>query len=176
MENKNIRICRYVDCPHGKQIDITIDDYKVVNDKMYYHADCLQMKRKNQYKDEKTKADLQYIKNGWVTHIDKTVVYSQLFQCLNDLLSRGIPSDYLVFVFDYVIQHKMNLRFPNGFKFFANKQSIKDAYDKHKSKQQMIHKVHEFITSDNANSPTFTIKQKPRGFMSILGGAKSNGD
>lgn len=172
MGNKNIRICRYVDCPHGKQIDITIDDYKVVNNKMYYHVDCLQMKRKNQYKDDKTKADLQYIKNGWVTHIDKTVVYSQLFQCLNDLLSRGISSEYLVFVFDYVVQHKMNLHFPNGFKFFVNNQTIKNAYNKRISSAQIAQKVNEFITSDNSNTPTFTIKQKPRGFNGILGGGK----
>lgn len=167
----DIKVCRYIDCPHGKEIDITKDDYRVVNKTMYYHTDCLKKKKKGEWKDEKTKADLQYIKNGWVAHISKTVIYSQLFQCLNELLSRGISSDYLVFVFDYVVSHKLNLRHPKGFKYFVDKDEIKAAYKKQQAQKISSTKPSDFsVTTDSSNAPTFTVKQKLVGFKSILGG------
>lgn len=167
----DIKVCRYADCPYGKQIDITKDDYRVVDKTMYYHADCLKRKRKGEWKDEKTKADLQYIKNGWITHISKTVIYSQLFQCLNELVARGISSDYLVFVFDYIVSHKLNLRHPKGFKYFVDKDEIKVAYKKQQSQKISSTKLSDFSgVIDNSDAPTFTVKQKPVGFKSILRG------
>lgn len=167
----DIKVCRYAGCPHGKKIDITRDDYRVVGNTMYYHADCLKKKRKGEWKDEKTKADLQYIKEGWLLHISKTVVFSQLFQCLNELVARGISSDYLVFVFDYVVKNKLNLRHPNGFKYFVDKDEIKAAYRKQQSQKISSVKPSEFNgVADDTNAPKFTIKQKPVGFKSILGG------
>lgn len=165
----DIKVCRYDACPHGKKIDITKDDYRVVG-KMYYHTDCLKKKKKSEWKDDKTRADLQYIKNGWVLHISKTVIYSQLFQCLNELLSRGISSNYLVFVFDYVVEHKLNLRHPNGFKYFVDKDVIKTAYKKQQSQAISTTKPSEFAPADSSDAPTFSVKQKPVGFNSILGG------
>lgn len=167
----DIKVCRYVDCPHGKEIDITKDDYRIVGKTMYYHTDCLKKKKKGEWKDEKTKTDLQYIKNGWVTHISKTVIYSQLFQCLNELIARGISSDYLVFVFDYIVSHKLNLRHPKGFKYFVDKDEIKVAYKKQQSQKISSTKPSDFSgTADSSDAPTFTVKQKPVGFKGILGG------
>lgn len=167
----DIKVCRYIDCPHGKKIDITKDDYRVVGTTMYYHADCLKKKRKGEWKDEKTKADLQYIKNGWVKHISSTVIYSQLFQCLNELIARGISSDYLVFVFDYIVKHRLNLRHPKGFKYFVDKDEIKTAYKKQQTQKIVSTKPSDFSgTTDSLDAPTFTVKQKPVGFKSILGG------
>lgn len=167
----DIKVCRYVDCPHGKKIDITKDDYRVIGSTMYYHTDCLKKKRKGEWKDKKTKDDLQYIKNGWLKHISKTVIYSQLFQCLNELIARGISSDYLVFVFDYIVSHKLNLRHPKGFKYFVDKDEIKVAYKKQQSQKISSTKPNDFSgTADSLDAPTFTVKQKPVGFKSILGG------
>ena len=127
----DIKTCRYTKCNHPeKKIDITKDDYKV-NGTMYYHSDCYDLKKKQEWKDEQTKKDLQYIKNQWVLYINQTVIYSQLFHCLNDFINRGVSSDYLVFALDYVIKNKMNLKHPYGFKYYVNKQEIKNAYQKH---------------------------------------------
>lgn len=165
----DIKVCRYVDCPHGKEIDITKDDYRIVGKTMYYHPDCLKKKKKGEWKDEKTKADLQYIKNGWVTHISKTVIYSQLFQCLNELIARGISSDYLVFVFDYIVSHKLNLRHPKGFKYFVDKDEIKVAYKKQQSQKTSSIKPIDFSgTADSSDAPKFTVNRKPNGFGCIL--------
>lgn len=129
-------------------------------------------KKKKIEKDEKTKADLQYIKNGWCIHISKTVPYSQLMKCLNDLIARGISSDYLVFTFDYVVIHKLNLNYPAGFQYFVDKKEIKVAYKKHQIKNSGAKKPNDFTAIDSVDTPKFTLKQKPIGFKSILGGDK----
>lgn len=169
----DIKTCRYVDCKHSsKKIDITVEEYRA-NGNRYYHADCYKLKQKGDWKDEQTKKDLQYIKNEWGLHISNTVVYSQLFRCLNDLISRGISSEYLVFVFDYVIKNKMNLRHPEGFKYFVDRQEIKDAYRKHQAVKIGVKRQSDFVViNDDSNSPKFTVSQKPVGFKSILGGKK----
>lgn len=167
----DIKVCRYVNCPHGKEIDITKDDYKVVGKTMYYHTDCLKKKRKGEWKDEKTKADLQYIKNQWVLHIDKTVIFSQLLQILNDFIARGVSSDYLVFVFDYVVKHKMKLNYPNGFKYYVGNPEIKAAYKKSKLKKVDQSKFSVGESNFNATQtpkPSPLISKQPQGFGSIL--------
>lgn len=164
----DIKVCRYIKCGHeNKQIDISTDSFKV-DGKMYYHSDCYDLKKKGDWKDEKTKADLQYIKNQWELNISKTVVYSQLFHCLNDFISRGIPSDYLVFVLNYIIKNKLNLRYPAGLKYYVDKQEIKDAYEKSKSKK-IVSNADFHIEQDSNNSPKFTVNNKPSGFNSIFG-------
>lgn len=169
----DIKTCRYARCKHpDKLIDITKDDYHV-DGRMYYHSDCYNLKRKGDWKDEQTKKDLQYIKNQWVLYINKTVIYNQLFHCLNDLIARGVSSEYLVFVFDYVIKNKMNLRHPQGFKYYVDKQEIKDAYQKHLiAKSGVSNKSNFVVTDDSSTAPKFSVKQKPQGFKSILGGKK----
>lgn len=169
----DIKTCRYARCIHpDKKIDIVKDDYKV-NGTMYYHSDCYNLKQKCDWKDEHTKKDLQYIKNQWMLHINQTVIYSQLFRCLNDLISRGVSSEYLVFVLDYVIKNKMSLRYPQGFKYYVDKQEIKDAYKKHLiAKNGANNKSNFVVKDDSSNAPRFSVNKKPVGFKSILGGTK----
>ena len=169
----DIKTCRYARCSHpDKLIDITKDNYHVEG-RMYYHADCYNLKKKGDWKDEQTKKDLQYIKNQWVLHINKTVVYSQLFHCLNDFIAHGVSSEYLVFVLDYVIKNKMNLRHPQGFKYYVDRQEIKDAYQKHLiAKSGAGNKSNFVVTDDSSTAPKFSVSQKPMGFKSILGGKK----
>jgi transposase len=168
MTKTDFRKCRYEKCPYNHEINLLKDDYKIIGKTQYYHADCYKKKKSGEWKDEKTKSDLQYIKNQWSMHIDRTVVYSQLFRCLNDLLSRGISSNYLVFVIDYIIKNKMNLRYVNGFKYYVDKDEIKAAYQK----QQLagIKKTSEFTAVDSTDAPKFEIKQKQSGFGSIFKG------
>lgn len=169
----DIKTCRYARCKHpDKLIDVTKDNYHA-DGKRYYHSDCYDSKRKGDLREEQIKKDLQYIKNQWVLHINQTVVYSQLFQCLNDFITRGVPSEYLVFVFDYVVKHKMNLRHPQGFKYYVDRQEIKDAYQKHLiAKSGANNKSNFVVTDDSSTAPKFTVNQKPMGFKSILGGKK----
>lgn len=169
----DIKTCRYARCNHpDKLIDITKDNYHVEG-RMYYHADCYNLKKRGDWKDEQTKKDLQYIKNQWVLNINQTVVYSQLFHCLNDLIARGVSSEYLVFVLDYVIKNKMNLRHPQGFKYYVDRQEIKDAYQKHLiAKSGANNKSNFVVTDDSSTAPKFSVAQKPQGFKSILGGKK----
>lgn len=169
-EKTDFRTCRYEKCPHNHKINLLSDDYKVVGKTQYYHSDCLEKKKRGEWKDEKTKSDLQYIKNQWLLHIDKTVVYSQLFRCLNEYLERGISSDYLVFVLDYIIKNKLSLRHVNGFKWYIDKDEIKAAYQKQQIAKNGIKKPSEFTAADSKNAPKFAIKQKPSGFGSILKG------
>lgn len=173
----DIKTCRYINCKHpDKKIDITKDDYKLVGKTAYYHSDCLKEKKKGEWKDEQTKNDLQYIKNQWVLHISKTVVYSQLFSCLNELLARGVSSDYLVFVFDYIVKNNLNLRHPLGFKYFVDKPNIKDAYEKQQKAKNGIKKQSDFTADDSSDAPTFTVEKKKFGFGSVLKNKRSNNE
>ncbi len=169
----DIKTCRYTKCRHpDKKIDITKDGYHAEG-RVYYHSDCYDLKIKNELKEKQKKQDFMYIKNQWVLHINNTVVYSQLFQCLNDFIARGVSSEYLVFVLDYVIKNKMNLNHPYGFKYFVDKKEIKDAYQKHLLTKNGIKKQSDFVaTNDDSNAPKFSVSQKPMGFKSILGGKK----
>ena len=167
----DIKTCRYGQCNHPeKRIDITLDDYILVGKSMYYHKDCYQRKRREEWKDDKTKADLQYIKNQWVLHINKTVVYSQLMMVLNDYLSRGVESEYLVFVMDYVISHKMKLNYPMGLKYYVDKPEIKNAYIRSKAKK--IDNTAFSVEQTDHDIPIESQKKflirKPNGFESIL--------
>lgn len=163
----DIKICRYKQCKHPtKEIDITMDEY-VAKGNMYYHKDCYKAKEKGEWKDDKTKADLQLIKNMWVEHISKTVVYSQLFRCLNDLISRNIESEYLVFVMQYCIEHKLNLNYPAGLNYFVDKKEIKDAYTK--KKLNTTGYKQSFVAVENEEiAPKFSVNRKPNGFQSII--------
>lgn len=169
----DFKICRYEKCGHANRtLDITKDAYKVEKSR-YYHLDCFEKKKNREWKDEQANKDLQYIKNQWVLNIDNTVVYSRLFQCLNELLARGISSDYLVFVMDYVIKYKMKLRYPDGFKYYVSKQKIKDAYQKQLNTRNGVNNKANFVvTEDSSDAPKFSISQKPQGFQSIFGGKK----
>ena len=164
----DIKTCRYNYCKHKtKDIDITQDEY-VFKGNRYYHKDCYIAKTKGEQKDEKTKNDLQLIKTLWVDNISKTVVYSQLFRILNDLISRGIESDYLVFTLQYCIGHKLNLNYPAGFPYFVDKKEIKEAYAKKKLISSRFNKK-TFVAVENEDAaPKFSVKEKPSGFQSIF--------
>lgn len=166
----DIKKCRYPYCKHeNKEIDISVEEYKV-SGKMYYHTDCYKAKIEGEWKDKQTKADLQLIKNLWIENISNTVVFSQLYHSLNDLLQRGIESGYLVFVIQYCIKHQMNLRYPQGLKYYVDNKEIKDAYNK---KTRPVIKVSDFTAEENVVNdevPKFSVNKKPTGFKSILGG------
>lgn len=181
----DIKICRYVQCTHpNKEIDTTCDIFKTIG-KCYYHADCYELKVKQEeenrakrenkvkkeQKDDKVRADLQLIKTLWLENISNTVVYSQLFRCLNDLLNQGVESDYLVFAMQYCVTHKLNLRHPFGFKYFVDKQEIKNAYKKKILAQNRVNQS-DFSATDTDDAPKFSINTKPAGFKRILGGDK----
>lgn len=168
----NIKHCRYAMCNHGGSIDVTTDKYVMPKKGYYYHTDCFNNYKTAMQKDDKTKKDLQYIRNQWVTCINKTVVYSELNRCLNDLLLRGVSSDFMVFTLDYVIDHHLNLNHPMGFKYYIDKGYIRKAYQSKINKMQA--KQNADLPVDNpTDSPSFKInKPKPYGFSSILRGDK----
>lgn len=168
----DIKTCRYKQCKHAtKDIDITQDEY-VAKGNMYYHKDCYKAKVSGEWKDENTKKDLQFIKTLWLENISKTVVYSQLFRTLNDLLARGIESDYLVFTLQYCIEHKLNLNYPAGFPYFVDKKEIKETYAKKKLASSGYNKNSFVAVENDDTAPKFSVNKKPNGFQSIL---KNNG-
>lgn len=167
----DIKICRYAQCTHpNKEIDITCDTFEAKGT-CYYHADCYAEKVEREEKENKVKADMQLIKTLWLENISNTVVYSQLFRCLNDLLNQGVESDYLVFAMQYCVTHKLNLRHPFGFKYFVDKQEIKNAYKKKIIAQNRVNQS-DFSATDTDDAPKFSINTKPTGFKRILGGDK----
>ena len=167
MAKSNIRMCRYAQCNHStKEINLDVDEY-TQKGKIYYHKDCYKAKIKGEWKDEKTKQDLQTIKNLWIEHINDTVIYSQLFQMLNGFLQRGVESEYLLFVLQYCILHKYKLQYPGGFKYYVDRQEIKDAYARTKIAKMRQSPLPKIADSEEI-SPKFSISSKPKGFSSIF--------
>ena len=83
-------------------------------------------------------------------------------------MQQGYSADYLVFAFDYIVEHHLNLNYPHGFKYFVAKSEIQKAYStkhKHISKESSGSKAEVL-------EPTFQIQPKPTGFQQILGGKK----
>lgn len=170
-----IRTCRYAACPHGKKIDLEKDKYKVTGKGYYWHIDCYEKKKRESKRTDAEKQDFQYIKNQWILHIDRAVSISHLYSVLNDYISRGLTSDYLVFTVDYVIKNKMKLHFPNGLQYYVERQEIRDAYSRNKLEkidhskfvvpQQEFEK--EEVPTQKSSQP-----QKPAGFGSILRSGK----
>lgn len=119
-------------------------------------------------KYRRTKADIQLIRNLWTEHISKTVVLKQLYKILNDLLDSGLTSDYLVFVMTYVIEKRLNLRYPAGLKYYVDKQEILDAYTRKQLSQQRYDKNSFVISERSDDAPKFSVTTKTRGFQSIL--------
>lgn len=169
MSKRNIRKCRFVACKHEtKNIDIDNESY-VKDGTCYYHEDCFKLKQTNEWKDEKTRADLKAFRDLWYQRISKTVNYSQLMRILNDYIVRGISSDYLLFTLRYCLDHKMNLNYPNGFKYYVDRADIKKAYDKYLLKNSQKKQTKVDTESIEDNSPKFNVQTKPKGFQSILG-------
>lgn len=164
----DIKMCRYKYCDHAsRDIDITTDEY-VAKGKVYYHKDCYKAKLRGDWKDEKTKADLQIIKNLWVDHISDSVNFSQLFVRLNELIEKGVDSDYLVFTMNYIISHKLNLNYPAGFHYFVEKKEIREAYAKKQLRDIGIGQQTFVVADDDDVTPKFAVNRKSNGFQSIL--------
>lgn len=158
MENKDrTRVCKYINCKHNDKVHIDKEPFVKGKDG-FYHDDC--------YKE---KADLQLFRSLWCENISSTVVFSDLNRILNQLMSRkGVTVDYLLFVLQYVIDNKCNLRYPAGFRYYVDNQNIKAAYEK---KNKKIIAPFDFVVSNTVDdAPKFSINQKPSGFNSILGG------
>lgn len=173
MNRKSFRVCRYCNCPHpSKQIDISTDDF-VVDGKLYYHRKCYDTKLDEEEKKKQKSKDYEYFRNQWVQNISNTVVYSQLYKVLNELTARGIELDYLIFTLNYVIKHKMNLRYPGGFKYFVDKKEIKDSYVQKKLGVSGYNENSFVVVEQEDTAPKFSVNKKPSGFQSIL---KGNGD
>ena len=166
----DIKVCRYKKCRHPEsKINIAEDSFVLIGKSSYFHSDCHEQKQLEDKAEEQLKADIQLIKNLWLEKISDTVVISQLYLEINRLVrERNIPSDYVIFVLQYCIKNKCNLRYPAGLKFYVDRQEIKDAYKKRKMLK--IDTSSFSVNSDQADeAPKFTVNSKPSGFSSILG-------
>ena len=156
-----IKPCGYAGCKYKNMPDINSDDCVVENGK-HYHKDCYQI-----HKDIMLMCDL------WSKNISDTVPFALVGKIIKELLSiPAVTSGYLVFMLQYIIDHKLPLRYPQGMRYYVDRQEIKDAY---KKKMQPIISQRQFVAKpedDVAQFTCFTAPKKPAGFGSILGGKK----
>ena len=150
-----IKKCKYSKCKHDGSIDINSDEF-VKEGNNYFHKDCHQ-----------EKSDLQLFRNIWVQKISATVVHSQLNKILSQLISNGVSSDYMLFTLQYVIDHKKNLSYPSGFRYYLDYPEIKTAYEKAKVKK-VVETADFTVKEAEDTAPKFSINKKPSGFQSIL--------
>ena len=171
MKKSGVRICRYPGCNHpNKEINLDKDEYVVPSKGQYYHKDCFENKKKGGCTDAKTKNDLQYIKNKWTMNIDRNVSFSLLFKVLNELVSEGFPSEYLVFVIDKIISDKSYIRSPIGFKKYAHNEEMKTSYRAKQFRDMRPKEKPKIVDSDDA--PKFNANNRTNGFGRIIGGGQ----
>jgi len=170
MAKVDMKTCRFKNCKHAvRAIDTTKEEY-VQAGRMFYHKDCYAIKTAEEEKQKNTSADMQLIKNLWIEHINPTVVISLLFKVLREYLDRGISSDYLVFVMQYVIDNHLKLNHPFGFRYYIDKPEIKAEYKK-KVRLEIPRDAFTVVESqEETTQARFSVPKKLNGFASILGG------
>ena len=175
----------------GKAIDIATDEFACIGIR-YFHKACYdsymreeeEKKREAENKEllrqqvaeqkrieaEKKKlvnADISCIMDLWQKHISNTVNFNFLRKILNEYLERGISSDYMVFTMQYVVSHKLPLRYPPGFRYMLDKQEIQDAYQKQQAAKLL--KQQKEIKPRKTNAPQFALnREKSGGFGNIF--------
>lgn len=164
---KNTRICRYACCPFGgKLINLDTDEYES-EEKKFYHKECYERMKKDGEKQAIINSDIACILDLWRKHISNTVNYGYLRKILNEYLERGISSDYMVFTMQYVVSHKLPLRYPPGFRYMLDKQEIQDAYQKQQAAKLL--KQQKEIKPRKTNAPQFALnREKSGGFGNIF--------
>lgn len=155
------RVCQNKHCKLGGKIMIETEPF-IKEKNGCYHEACYQEKK-----------DMMLLRDMWMKHISPTVVISQLNKVLGELIDLpGVTSGYLIFVMQYIIDNHCKLRYPQGFKYYVDKQDIKDAYAK--KNRPLVTSKQFVITQDDDNAPAFTAAlKKPVGFSSILGGKRT---
>lgn len=168
MAKVDIKVCRYKNCKHAdKSIDISKDDF-VKAGRLFFHSDCYKEKTTNEEKEKATSADMQFIKNLWIENISQTVSIPLLFKILREYLDRGISSDYLVFVMQYIVSHHCKLNHPFGFRYYIDDDTIKMEYKK-KIKPEIPKDAFSVVESqEEYTEKKFSAPKKLNGFGSIL--------
>lgn len=170
MAKINMRSCKYKNCKHAsKLIDTKIDQY-VQDGKAFFHEDCYAAKQVDDEKKKNVFADMQYIKNLWIQNISQTVSIPYLYKVLNEYMDRGIASDYLVFVMEYIVKNHCKLNYPPGLGYYLDREEIKREYKKSKMIDipENAFKVSE--SQEEVSESHISVPRKLNGFGSILGG------
>lgn len=93
-EKPKIRKCKYAQCKHNGEINLSTDSYRAEK-YGYYHEDRFVESR-----------DLELFRTIWRSNFDLNVSYAEFNRILNQLISSGFTSDYLLFALDHVIKNR----------------------------------------------------------------------
>lgn len=170
MATTTIKTCRYKGCTHpDAKIDTKTDAF-IVDGKKYFHKDCYGKYQNDLSREEKISADMQFIKNMWLEHISRTVAIAHLFKILREYIDRGVDSDYLAFVMQYIVTNNLNLRYPQGFPYFVDRKEIKDAYVQSKKKKIPADAFKVVEKHDDKPKQQCAQPKRVNSFSDILGG------
>jgi len=174
MARSDIKKCPYIHCPFpDHELDITKDAYIKANNR-YYHTQCKIEEDKAKQRSKEEKADIALFLDLWNKHISNTVNYGMLRKIINEYLMRGVSSEYLLFVLQYVIANRCTLNYPNGFKYYVDRKEIKSAFEKQQLQKQVKALDEQLKTQStqpigSSNAPHFAMqKQQNQGFERIL--------
>ena len=167
--NSMIKPCHYRGCPHPRGI-VNIKTHRyVVDGKKFYHPDCYHHMLSDRSRSEKTRTALEHVKDLWLEYISPDVHVPYLMKVLQGIVERGVDPDYMVFAMRYIVDHRMNLRYPQGFKFFLERGEIREAYARSRRKK-VVRMVFSVIEPQQMAAPQSCASPKPaRSFADILG-------
>ena len=166
--------CAYAHC-FCRDLPLTKETSQVKSNtkNQRYHNDCL-----------KVSMNLIEFKNVWQSGVNKAENWTRLTMILNRLvftpnedyydfckMSVVERSEYMLFALRYIISHKFNLNYPEGFKFYIPNDEIMKAYESKVHPKQKPKDIE--VTPEMSNETTFVHKtnNKPRvRFGNLFGG------
>lgn len=155
MANKTVK-CRYKHCKHSSRDIPREDAVKVGNS--YMHPDCA-----------KTSRLLVEIRDFYYEYVSKTVVMKTLMATINNIVfQKGVDPEYLMFVLNYAVIHKMTIRSPYGLHYLIDNSRIKSEWKKRED-QKVIKSA--MMDSNEGKVPTSTFTYTPNanaGFGGII--------
>lgn len=149
--------CKYVNCIHGEDKDIPIEEAVAIG-KSYYHKDCAQIKQ-----------DIAEIIDIFVKEFNPNVVFSQLQKAINDILfNRCVDSGMLLFGVKYYVKNKYKLNYPGGLYYVVQNKDVVREWNKMRCKQAL----------DSLTEPIETVSEavfdyrinKPKSITDLFGG------
>ena len=145
-------MCRFGRCLHNSKympVEEAIEEKKG----FYYHPDCL-----------RTKRNIEEIIDVFATKCNPNVIFATLRNVLNIIIfDHGFDSGKLLYGINWCIDHKWNLRYPQGLYRVAENVEWQEEYDRKAQKaapKPKVEIIDEIETQDYSFKPT---KQKSFG-------------
>lgn len=120
------------------------------------------------YKIQNPITEIEFL---WRKHINPLVSQNDLRNAVSCIAREGNTYDYILFTLQYVINNGLVLNYPNGLRYYAGEEDIKQAYIKANLPNNDIY---SFKANTDQEDTSFSFQKKKSGFQNILKGSNQD--